>query len=1387
MSMQIEKPRTSRSLAVTLAIAFLALSVIVLLIAGGFQIFFNVQTQQETVASRQRFIAQDAANTVASFVQGKFDVLEAAARFSDPSLTSQEEQARVLANLLSQEPAFRHLVLLDSQGRELAKSTRISEVAAGNLVDRAEGVFAQTQQGERYVGPVYIDEVTSEPMIVMAVPVTDAFGDFQGVLLAEVNLKFMWDLMERLEVGEGGQAYVVDRYGRLIAFGDVTRVLRGENVKDLREVGEFVGSTALVDETGANISTGINGTSVVGTYVPLGTPDWAVVTELPVAEAYRAVIQSAALSAGVMLVMAVVAGLLGVYVARRLAVPLHTLTETATRIAGGETELQARMEGPAETVGLAKAFNSMTAQLHELIDGLETRTRALALAADVGRRLSTVRDLDALLGEAVELIRSSFGLYYAQVYLTDPAGRDLILRAGTGEAGAALVRRGHTLPVGPGSINGTAAAEKRAIIVSDTAQSAVFKPNPLLPDTRSEMAVPLMVGGQVVGVLNLQHNQPGSLTSESLPVFETLAGQFAIAVDNANLFAETAQARAEVEAQLKRMARTGWQDFMDGIQRSERIGYAYAGDTLEPIAEPLAATAGAHVLAASIQVQEAPVGVIQIEGKAGRAWTEAETELVESVARQVAQQVENLRILAQADQYRAEAEQATRRLTREGWQDYLAAKAESSAGFVYDRYEVKPLTGEASAMAEAGEPALTRPLQVHGETIGRLSLGEVAALNDEAAGLIDTVAERLSAHIESLRLFEETRIREHELGERSRELAASQRVTFAATETTDPDELLDLVVNLIRDQFGLYHAQVYLVDEKKQAAVLRKSTGYAGRQLLERGHQIPLKQASLVTKAIREGEPVVVDDVSKEKSWTPDPLLPDTHSELVLPLKTSEGVIGALDVLSRTPGTFTPHTVALFQTMAEQVAMNFQTTDLLTRTTEQAETLTRYAGQLHTAAEVTERVSAILNPDQLMNEVVELLQSRFGLYHAHIYLLDDPPRELLDRADPEGAARISYGHRLFMRAGSGEVGRVLRERGHSIPLDAEHSLVARAVRSRETSVVNDTSRESDFMPNPLLPQTRSELTIPLVIGSKVLGVLDVQDDQPGRFGQSDVATFSTLAGQVATALQNAAFFEEIQQASERLRELDRLKSEFLANMSHELRTPLNSIIGYAELMLLDMEGTVDPETLEDVQAIHDNGKHLLRLINDVLDLAKIEAGQLELSFEQVQIEPLLDAARASAIGLLVDRPIEMRVEIEENLPAINADPLRLGQILNNLVSNAVKFTEEGAITLRAFADGDGQGEAGWVHIQVEDTGIGISEEDQTLIFERFRQADSSFTRRGEGTGLGLSITRHLAHLHGGEVEVRSQLGKGSTFTVHLPIRGPEAEAAARLESSQDGV
>ena len=248
-----------------------------------------------------------------------------AARFGRPVDADPETRKTILGSVLGQDPAFRQLALLDSQGRQVAQGSRILQTLSSQFSYQLNGeAFSQTSKGLRFIGSIYIDDISNEPLVVIAVPAMNVFGDFQAMLAAEVNLKYMWDLVSQLQVGTTGYAYVVDNTGTLIAFENTSRVLRGENVKKIREVGAFIKNLAIPDSGTPGLAnyTGLLGATVTGTYVSLGTPAWAVVIEMPWQEAYHTVFQLMALSFGSLLVTAALAGVFGVFIARRLTVPL---------------------------------------------------------------------------------------------------------------------------------------------------------------------------------------------------------------------------------------------------------------------------------------------------------------------------------------------------------------------------------------------------------------------------------------------------------------------------------------------------------------------------------------------------------------------------------------------------------------------------------------------------------------------------------------------------------------------------------------------------------------------------------------------------------------------------------------------------------------------------------------------------------------------------------------------------------------------------------------------------------------------------------------------------------------------------------------------------------
>jgi signal transduction histidine kinase/CheY-like chemotaxis protein len=278
----------------------------------------------------------------------------------------------------------------------------------------------------------------------------------------------------------------------------------------------------------------------------------------------------------------------------------------------------------------------------------------------------------------------------------------------------------------------------------------------------------------------------------------------------------------------------------------------------------------------------------------------------------------------------------------------------------------------------------------------------------------------------------------------------------------------------------------------------------------------------------------------------------------------------------------------------------------------------------------------------------------------------------------------------------------------------------------------------------------------------------VQSTKANSFSQEDIAVLQILADQIAVAVDNARSFELAQEAMEEMREIDKLKTQFLANMSHELRTPLNSIIGFSRVILKGIDGPINELQEQDLQAIYKSGQHLLEMINSILDLSKIEAGKMELTVEEIDLEDIVNSVMSTAMGLVKEKPIKLASNIRPGLPKVRADRTRLRQILLNLLQNAAKFTEEGSIIIDAEISDDLERPPELV-VSITDTGIGIPKEDHGRLFEPFSQVDASATRKTGGTGLGLSISRRLVEMQGGYIDLESEIDKGSRFFFTLPL------------------
>jgi signal transduction histidine kinase/ActR/RegA family two-component response regulator len=466
------------------------------------------------------------------------------------------------------------------------------------------------------------------------------------------------------------------------------------------------------------------------------------------------------------------------------------------------------------------------------------------------------------------------------------------------------------------------------------------------------------------------------------------------------------------------------------------------------------------------------------------------------------------------------------------------------------------------------------------------------------------------------------------------------------------------------------------------------------------------------------------------------------RSLLFAPLNSAGQWIGHITAIYQQPTQFTDSAVRRLSALAGQAAFAVQNLRLLDETRRRAE-------ELQTAAEIARDTTGTLSLDTLLNRAAQLIRERFYYYHTTIFMLDE-------------RGSYAYPRASTSKYGTGESSQMNRVAVGS------NSVIGYVTQVGESLLVNDISQDPLRLPNPLLPETRAELGIPLKIGDRVIGALDVQSTRVNAFTHNDSAVLQILADQIAVAVENARSYEISLQAMEEMRKADQLKSQFLANMSHELRTPLNSIIGFSRVILKGIDGPINDTQQQDLQAIYSSGQHLLSLINDILDLSKIEAGKMELSFEdRVDIRELIQSVLSTAKGLVKDKPIEIINEIAPDLPLIRADPLKIRQVLLNLLSNAAKFTDYGSITIKAEHHALIQ-DFHHLKISVIDTGHGISSEDQKKLFLPFSQVDASPTRKTGGSGLGLSICRHLIEMHHGEIGVESEVGVGSTFYFILP-------------------
>jgi signal transduction histidine kinase len=460
-----------------------------------------------------------------------------------------------------------------------------------------------------------------------------------------------------------------------------------------------------------------------------------------------------------------------------------------------------------------------------------------------------------------------------------------------------------------------------------------------------------------------------------------------------------------------------------------------------------------------------------------------------------------------------------------------------------------------------------------------------------------------------------------------------------------------------------------------------------------------------------------------------------------MPLMRGETAIGALSVVRVNPGSLSVKQLEALKTYANQAVIAIENTRLLNELRESLQQQTATADVLKVISRSTFNLQTVL--DTLVESAARLCDADFAAIRR-----------------PKGAAfrhSASYGMPLEMS-----------EYMHSHPTQpGRGSIVGRVLLEGKPIQVADVQADPEYTMGEIVRRTgfRAHLGVPLLREGNPIGVIILGRKAARPFTDKQIELVTTFADQAVIAIENVRLFEEIQDKNRQLQQASEHKSQFVSSVSHELRTPLNAIIGLTEMLVTNAARFGTEKALEPLRRVNAAGTHLLGLINQVLDLSKIEAGKLELNPQRVELGPLVEEVAGTARQLAEQNKNRLVVEADNGLGAVTADPMRLRQILLNLLSNACKFTKEGTVTLRVHQDGTGAAE-----LAVADTGIGMTEEQLGKLFGEFSQADSTTAAKFGGTGLGLAISRKLARMMGGDVTVASEPNQGSVFTLRLPGR-----------------
>jgi signal transduction histidine kinase len=958
-----------------------------------------------------------------------------------------------------------------------------------------------------------------------------------------------------------------------------------------------------------------------------------------------------------------------------------------------------------ENTRLFEEVQARTRELHESLDYQTTTSEVLSVIARAPSDLQLV--LDAIAESTARVCMAT----EVRVFRLE---RDKLRRAAL--VGQILLSDdlgiSPDLPLTRGSVTGRAILDRRTIHVADLAAEVQSE----YPDVaamqkavghRTTLATPLLQDGNALGAILVFRREVAPFSEKQIKLLETFADQAVIAIENTRLFEEVQARTRELAESLEYQTATS--EVLKVISNSPT--------NIKPVLEAICETAS--------RICEARDATV---------------------------------FLRDGDQLTFGA--------HHGHIPNVAALPVSrglvTGRAVLDRkpIHVHDLAQEASEFPQGREAALRLghrtilavPLMREDAAIGVIGIRrtEVRPFTDKQIELLQTFADQAVIAIENTRLFEEVQARTKELQESlDRQTATSEVLGVISRSPNEVQPVLDTIVATAQRLCQAERAVIWRLEGETFRVVAHHGLPQEGAESVLRERR-PLGRGSMAGRAILARRAVQVEDIATDPELVAGRAFgraSNSHTVLAVPLLLKGHPIGVI-TLSRTRiAPFDDEQVALVESFADQAVIAIENSRLFEAEQASKRELARSVEELESLGKVSQAVNSSLDLDKVLPTILEHACAMSYAGGGTVYVFDKTTNEFRLAA----AHNMSDEHIAMVRAQ---------------PMRLNSLVVGECATRREVVQVADLSSAASSPLLDILLRTgvRAVLAVPLLHQAEVVGVLVVRRNQPGTFSPEVIRLVEAFAAQSAIAVENARLFGEIAQKSHELEIASQHKSQFVANMSHELRTPLAAILGYAELM---QEGFYEPlgaKSLDALTRIRSNGKHLLGLINTVLDIAKIESGQFNLNLAEYAIESVVETVRATTESLAETKKLSLKTEVAKHLPIGLGDEQRLTQVLLNLVGNAIKFTDSGEVCVSAKAVN------GHLSVSVTDTGPGIPEDQQVRIFEQFHQVDNSLTKAKGGTGLGLAIAKQIVEMHGGRIWVESTMGKGSKFQMELPTR-----------------